>query len=78
MPSSQSNHSATTEQDRPEWPDELTRVPYWVFQRQDVYRGEQANLFQGPYWSYLCLEAEVPEPGDYRTTFVGDTPVIVT
>ena len=69
--------SAKTEQGRPEWPEELTRVPYWVFQRQDVYREEQQNLFRGPYWSYLCLEAEVPQPGDYRTTFVGDTPVIV-
>jgi anthranilate 1,2-dioxygenase large subunit len=56
----------------------LTRVPYWVFQRPDIYDREQSRLFQGPYWHYLCLEAEVAEPGDFRTTFVGDTPVIVS
>jgi anthranilate 1,2-dioxygenase large subunit len=62
----------------PPWPDGLTRVPYWVFQREDVYALEQSRLFQGPHWSYLCLEAEVAAPGDYSATFVGDTPVIAT
>ena len=28
-------------------------------------------------WNYLCLEAEVAKPGDYRTTFVGTMPVVV-
>ena len=41
------------------WPEGLTRVPYWVFQREDVYRLEQERLFQGECWSYLCLEADV-------------------
>lgn len=60
------------------WPLEgLARVPYWVFQRDDVYSREQTRLFQGPYWHFLCLGAEIPEPGDFRTTHVGDTPVIV-
>jgi len=67
-----------TDQTLPDWPEELTRVPYWAFQRPDVYAREQANLFQGAYWSYLCLAAELPEPGDYCTSFVGDMPVIVT
>ncbi|NMI01717.1 aromatic ring-hydroxylating dioxygenase subunit alpha [Pseudonocardia acidicola] len=62
----------------PEWPDGLTRVPYWVFQRPDVYAAEQENLFRGPHWNYLCLEAEVASPGQFRTSFLGDTPVIVT
>lgn len=55
----------------------LTRVPYWVFQREDVYAAEQQSIFQGPNWSFLCLEAEVPNPGDFRATSIGDTPVIV-
>jgi anthranilate 1,2-dioxygenase large subunit len=72
------NATETAESPLPEWPEGLTRIPYWLFQRQDVYDREQASLFRGPFWSYLCLEAEVPAPGDYRTTFVGDTPVIVS
>ncbi|MGH8417971.1 MAG: aromatic ring-hydroxylating dioxygenase subunit alpha [Pseudomonas sp.] len=60
------------------WPDGFTRVPYWAFQSDTVYRNEQTRLFQGPHWSYLCLEAEVPEIGDYKTSFIGETSVIVT
>ena len=61
------------------WPEEgLTRVPYKLFQDEDVYADEQEAIFRGPYWNYLCLEAEVPNPGDFRSTFIGDTPVVVT
>jgi anthranilate 1,2-dioxygenase large subunit len=55
----------------------LSRVPYWVFQREDVYRREQKRIFQGNVWNYLCLNAEVPNIGDYVATHAGDTPVIV-
>ena len=60
------------------WPQGFTRVPYWAFQSEDVYRSEQQQIFQGNCWNYLCLEAEVAKPGDFRTSFVGDAPVIVT
>lgn len=60
------------------WPETLTRVPYWAFQDEEVYRAEQERLFHGPYWSYLCLEAEIAEPGDFRATFIGEQPVLVT
>jgi anthranilate 1,2-dioxygenase large subunit len=60
------------------WSAGLTRVPYWVFQRDDIYRQEQQRIFQGDCWSYLCLEVEVAHPGDFRTSFVGAAPVIVT
>lgn len=63
---------------RVDWPAEgLARVPYSVYQSQEVYADEQNAIFRGPNWSYLCLEAEVPNPGDFRTTYVGDAPVIV-
>jgi anthranilate 1,2-dioxygenase large subunit len=56
----------------------LTRVPYWVFQTAETYRKEQERIFQGPSWHYLALEVELPEPGDFRTTKIGDTPVVIT
>jgi anthranilate 1,2-dioxygenase large subunit len=62
----------------PSWPDGLTRVPYWVFQRDDVYAAEQEKLFRGRHWNFLCLEVEVASPGQYRTSWLGDTPVIVS
>jgi anthranilate 1,2-dioxygenase large subunit/terephthalate 1,2-dioxygenase oxygenase component alpha subunit len=52
-------------------------VPYWVYQDEDLYRREQARLFRGATWSFLGLEAELPNPGDWKTTFVGDMPVVV-
>ena len=59
------------------WPVGLTRVPYWVYRDPDVARDEQAQLFEGPVWSYLCLEIDIPGPGDYRTSFIGSMPVVV-
>ena len=62
-----------------EWKaDRLSRVPFWLFQREDVYLREQKRLFRGPVWNYLCLEVEIPEIGDYVATYAGDTPVVVT
>ena len=69
MPTSSSSNRA--------WPDTLTKVPYWVFQEEDICREEQQRIFEGPVWNYLCLEAEIPKPGDFRTTFVGAMPVVV-
>ncbi len=55
----------------------VTRVPYWVFQDHAIYAAEQKRIFQGPSWNYLCLSVEVKSTGDFITTFVGETPVIV-
>jgi phenylpropionate dioxygenase-like ring-hydroxylating dioxygenase large terminal subunit len=59
------------------WPDGLTRVPNWVYQDPDTFSEEQIRLFEGPVWNYLCLETEVARPGDWCTTFVGRTPIVV-
>ena len=61
------------------WPNKgMTRVPYWIFQNGDIYAAEQRRIFQGPTWNYLCLSVEVKNTGDFVTTFVGDTSVIVS
>jgi phenylpropionate dioxygenase-like ring-hydroxylating dioxygenase large terminal subunit len=61
------------------WPSEsLTRVPYEVYQSPDVYAAEQALIYRGPVWNFLCLAVDVPNPGDYRVTQAGATPIIVT
>src|SRR5579863_5504216 len=61
------------------WPKEgNARVPYRVFSDQDVYQAELGKLFLGPTWQFLALANELPNVGDYKTTFLGETPVIVT
>ncbi len=60
------------------WPAEgLTRVPYWVYQDEDIYRREQELIFRGATWNFLGLEVELPNRGDFKTSFVGEMPVVV-
>jgi len=60
------------------WPEEgVSRVPYWVYSDPELYAREQARIFCGRSWNYVALEAEIPNPGDWRRTFVGDRSVIV-
>lgn len=61
------------------WPRaDYSRVPFWLHHDEEIYAMEMERIFRGPAWSFLCLEAEIPNPCDYRTTWVGDTPVIVS
>jgi anthranilate 1,2-dioxygenase large subunit len=52
-------------------------VPYRLYHDAEIYECEQERIFRGPVWNYLALEAEIPNPGDFRACCVGDTPVIV-
>jgi anthranilate 1,2-dioxygenase large subunit len=61
------------------WPTaDYTRTPYRVFTDEPIYQREMARIFRGPTWSYLALEAEVPEPGSFKTVQVGNVPVVVS
>ncbi len=62
------------------WPSgsRTTRIPYWAYQDPAIYEMEQERIFRGPTWNYVGLSAELPNPFDYKNTFVGDTPVVVT
>ena len=60
------------------WPTlDYSRVPYRLYHDPEAYQREQERIFRGPTWNFLGLEAEIPNPGDFRTTYVGDIPVIV-
>ncbi len=60
------------------WPhDDVSRVPFRVYTDPAIHAREQARIFRGPTWNFLCLDCEIPSPGDYKTTFIGDAPVIV-
>ena len=61
------------------WPvTDGTRVPFEIYISQQVFDREQERIFRGPLWNYVALEAEIPTPGDFKTSFVGDTPVVVS
>ncbi len=58
--------------------DDGSRIPFAVFSSQAVYDREQERIYRGPTWSFLGLEAEIPSPGDYKSSFIGDSPVVMT
>lgn len=61
------------------WPEGgVARVPFRVFSDAEIYALEQERIFRGPIWNFLCMEVDVAKPGDVRTTWVGETPVVVT
>ncbi|HEY6432157.1 MAG TPA: Rieske 2Fe-2S domain-containing protein [Acetobacteraceae bacterium] len=59
------------------WPGGLSRVPFRLYQDPGLLAREQERLFAGSTWNYLCLEADLPGAGDWRTSWVGSMPVVV-
>jgi salicylate 5-hydroxylase large subunit len=60
------------------WRDEgASRVPFWAYTDPATYGKELERIFYGPHWSYVALEAEVPNVGDFKLSWVGERSVIV-
>ena len=60
------------------WPRaDFSRIPYRVYIDQEVYDREQEQIFRGPVWNYLGLDCEIEQPGDFKTSFLGDVPIVV-
>lgn len=61
------------------WPEAgVSQVPYRVYTDPALYELEQKRIFRGPTWNFVALAVELPNPGDFKSTFVGDTPVVIT
>lgn len=61
------------------WPAEgLECIPDWVYTSEAIYEREVEKIFHGRTWNYVALEAEIPNPGDYKRSYVGPTPVVVS
>jgi salicylate 5-hydroxylase large subunit len=63
---------------RLDWGDAPTsRTPGWVYTDPEVYREELERFFYQGHWCYVGLECEVPEPGDFKRSVVGERSVIM-
>ncbi len=61
------------------WPEnDLHYIPDWVYTSQEIYDREMELIFRGDTWNFVALEAEIPNAGDYKRSYVGDTPVVVS
>ena len=60
------------------WPEEgNSRIPFWVYSDPEVYRLEKERIFLGPNWSYVALECEIPNAGDYVAVTIGRQPMLM-
>jgi salicylate 5-hydroxylase large subunit len=55
-----------------------SRIPFWAYTDDAVYKKELDRLFYKGHWSYIGLEAEVPNPGDFKRTVIGERSVVMT
>ncbi len=60
------------------WPDNgNTQIPYWIYTDQDIFDQEMERIFCGSSWAYVGLSAELPDPGSFITTNIGDRSVVI-
>jgi anthranilate 1,2-dioxygenase large subunit len=61
------------------WPsDALHTIPDWVYTSQAVHDLEIERIFRGKTWNFVGLEAEVPDTGSFKRSYVGPVPVVVS
>jgi salicylate 5-hydroxylase large subunit len=54
-----------------------SRVPFWAYTDAQLYQRELDKLFYGDHWSYVGLDIEIPDTGDYKLSWVGERQVIM-
>jgi len=55
-----------------------SRIPFWAYTAPAIYRRELERFFYGNgHWCYVALEVEIPDPGDFKLSWVGERSVIV-
>lgn len=52
-------------------------VPREIYDDPDLFPLELERIFRGPVWHPVAHGAEIPKPLDFKTTYVGDAPVVV-
>ena len=62
----------------PHWESEGTsRIPFASYTSDALHRRELERFFYRGHWCYTGLEAEIPNPGDFKRTAIGERSVIM-
>jgi salicylate 5-hydroxylase large subunit len=51
-------------------------VPNWVYTDPGIFAREQERIFGAGDWLYVCLEAELPNAGDFKRSQLGTREVV--
>jgi salicylate 5-hydroxylase large subunit len=54
-----------------------SRVPFWAYTDEQLYQRELEKIFYGAHWSYIGLEVEIPNLGDFKLSHVGERQVVM-
>ena len=57
--------------------EDTSRIPFWAYTNEDIHKQELEKLFYKNHWCYVGLEAEIPQPGDFKRTVIGERSVIM-
>ena len=72
------NDASTVFPDAPQWEsDGTSRIPFAAYTSEALHRRELERFFYAGHWCYVGLAAEIPNPGDFKRTVVGERSVIV-
>src|SRR6266853_3489432 len=59
------------------WPESgPSHIPNWVYTDPAIFALEQERIFAGAGWLYVCLEAEIANPGDFKRSRLGTREVV--
>ena len=54
-----------------------SRIPFATYTSDELHRVELERFFYKNHWCYVGLEAEIPNPGDFKRTAIGERSVIL-
>jgi salicylate 5-hydroxylase large subunit len=54
-----------------------SRIPFAIYTQSDIHAKELERFFYKAHWSYVGLEAEIPNTGDFKRTSIGERSVIM-
>lgn len=57
--------------------EDTSRIPFWAYTNEDIHKQELEKFFYKNHWCYVGLEAEIPQPGDFKLTVIGERSVIM-
>ncbi|MGR4867582.1 aromatic ring-hydroxylating dioxygenase subunit alpha [Variovorax sp. LARHSF232] len=57
--------------------DGTSRIPFMAYQGEAQHKKELERFFYNKHWCYVGLEAEIPSPGDFKRSSIGERSVIM-